>query len=112
MQSNRKQHFIIYTPEYARNLPGLNVYAIYPDNWGQNIKHKGVHNWGEPPCLGYVKEQSPYWAGVAAKVAGLVYPNATFEPKAVLIKTKNIPHQHYKRKYGNGKGNPSPNNKV
>lgn len=114
MQGNkRNKQFIIFTPEYVRGMPDLNVYAIYPDNWGQNIKYKGVHNWGEPPVLGYVKEQSPYWAKIAAYVAGIVYPNATFEPKPVAIKFKGtqVPHSNYKKKF-NRHGNSTPGNKV
>lgn len=109
MQSNKKPHVLIYTPEYVRHEKNLNLYAIYPDYWGQNLgKYKGQHNWGEPPCLGYVRETSEYWAKYAALNAGIVKDNATFQPKAVLIKTKNIPQPTYKRRYRNA----PPSNKV
>lgn len=90
-KDNRKQKtFIIFTPDYVKNYPQsmLNVYAIYPDYWGENIKYKGKHIWGEIPCLGYVKETNEYWAGYAAITAGLLPANATFNPRAVQIKTK------------------------
>lgn len=101
MQGNRKQPILIYTPPYVRDLPGLKVFAIYPDYWGENIKYKGVHNWGEPPCLGYVREQDEHWAGVAALTAGIVPNNATFKPRAVLIRTKPKPWDKSKRKSKN-----------
>lgn len=120
-KDNRKQKsFIIFTPEHVKNLPGLNVYAIYPDYWGESINlklsykddsgrtisYKTKHNWGEIPCLGYVKEQSEYWAGYAAITAGILPANATFNARAVLIKTKAsdltsevMKHQERRRSY-------------
>jgi len=86
--SRKQKTFIIYTPDHLKDVQNLNVYAIYPDYWGENIKYKGKHNWGEVPCLGYVKEQSEYWAQYAAFSAGLLPSNFTFNPRAVQIKTK------------------------
>jgi len=113
VQGNKeKAPLLIFTPDYVKELRDLNVYAIYPDYWGQNIKYKGVHKWGEAPCLGYVREQSPYWAQIAAYTAGLLPLNATFGPKAILIRTK------YKKPYNPAKrravknGNNTPSNKV
>lgn len=100
--SRKQKTFIIFTPEHVKNDPDLKVYAIYPDYWGENINlklsykdqqnrtisYKTKHNWGEVPCLGYVKETNEYWAGLAAMSAGICPPNATFGPRAVQIKTK------------------------
>jgi hypothetical protein len=92
VQGNKKQSdVIIHTPEYVRGMHGLNVYAIYPDFW----KDK----WGEPPCFGHVRESSPYWAKYAAYTCGLVPFNATFKPKAVLIRK---PFNHGKPKFRPG----------
>lgn len=86
--SRKQKQFIIYTPDHVKDVSGLNVYAIYPDYWGENVKYKGKHNWGEVPCLGFVKETSEYWAQYAAFSAGLLPANATFNPRAVQVKTK------------------------
>jgi hypothetical protein len=114
VQGNKnKAPTIIHTPEYARDLPGLRVFAIYPDYWGQNVKYKGIHNWGEGPCLGYVKEQDAFWAEKAAYTCGLVPTyNATFKPKAVLIKTQ-VGHKPWVKKHKKEfKRNGPPSNKV
>jgi hypothetical protein len=89
MKHAKEKTFLIFTPKYAENYSGLKVFAIYPDAWGEGIKKfKGKHNWGQPPCLGYVKETDEYWASIAAFTAGLVHRNDTFSPRAVEIKTK------------------------
>jgi hypothetical protein len=102
MKDKKQKTFLIYTPEYVKNLPNLNVYAIYPDYWGEGVKlsrtfvdsrgksitYKTKHNWGEIPCLGYVKETSEFWAEKAAYTANLLPHNVTFGPRAILIKTK------------------------
>lgn len=100
----------VYIPDVAKGLGMLNLYAIYPDYWGENIDrqasfrdvtgktvtYKPQHDWGNPPVLGYVRETSPYWARYAAYTAGLVPLNATFKPKAVVVK------RDYKDKKKNG----------
>ena len=113
MQSNKKHPVLIYTPNYAKHERGLNVYAIYPDYWGQNIgKFKGQHNWGEVPCLGYVRETSEYWAKYAAFTGGIIPANATFQPKAVLIKTKNLPPKFEGKYFKRKPKNVTPGNKI
>lgn len=103
----------VFIPDYARSLGILNLYAIYPDYWGENIERKASfrdesgktitynahHDWGNPPLLGYVRESSPYWARYAAYTAGLVPANGTFKPKAILVKRE----YKDKKKYDNTK---------
>ncbi len=122
--NSKAKTFIIYTPEYAKNLPGLKVYAIYPDYWGEGIreqrsfrdasgktiKYNAKHNWREPVCLGYVKEQSEYWAEKAALIAGIVRPNMTFNPRAIQMKTKLselTQHPIRRKPYAKGKQRPA-----
>jgi hypothetical protein len=107
----------VHIPDYARGLGTLNLYAIYPDYWGENIErqasfrdvtgktvtYKPQHDWGNPPVLGYVRESSPYWARYAAYTMGLVPFNATFKPKAILVKRENKD----KKKYGTNQGSGS-----
>lgn len=113
MKDKKSKSFIIYTPDYAKDKPGLKIFAIYPDYWGENIKlessfrsasgktikYKSKHNWGEVPCFGYVKEQDEYWATYAAYTADIVPSNATFGLRAVEIKTK-FPDPIKRRTYG------------
>lgn len=88
MKGKNEKTFLIYTPEYVKDKNDLKLYAIYPDYWGENIKYKGKHNWGQVPLLGLVREQGEYWAGYAAYTAGIVPVNATFGLRAVEVKTK------------------------
>ena len=86
----------VFTPDYARDYGQLNLYAIYPDYWGENIgKFKGQHNWGEPPVLGYVRETSAHLARYAAYTAGIVPLNGTFKPKPVLVRRENKDKKKY-----------------
>lgn len=108
----------VFIPEYAKGLGTLNLYAIYPDYWGENIKlersfrdvsgktvkYTYTADWGNPPVLGYVRESSPYWARYAAFTAGLVPLNATFKPKAILVRRE---HKDKKKHVGTNQGNNS-----
>lgn len=102
VRDKKSKDFIIYTPDCVKDSPNLKIFAIYPTNWGETIelhssfrdasgrtiKYKTRHNWGEVPCLGYVKEESEYWACYAALTAGIMPLNDTFSPRAIEIKTK------------------------